>query len=140
MFIYFPSSSSKLLSSLYSFFLAPFFLYSFLPLSSFLCTLSPSSNPSFFPITVLPHPPLPQPHPILSSSNLILILPHPRRRFGWKLVFFRDLQKEVGDINPNIVGMVESIACTRGEVFAGTVSDCGVVCSGPRVDQVWMSG
>jgi hypothetical protein len=41
---------------------------------------------------------------------------------GWKLLFLSNftLKGILNGVNPNVLGMVESIACSRGKVFAGT--------------------
>ena len=41
---------------------------------------------------------------------------------GWNLRFLKDYLKAglLEGINPNLYGMVESIACSRAKVFAGT--------------------
>jgi hypothetical protein len=42
--------------------------------------------------------------------------------YGWKLRFLRDYQRQgyLKDVNPNTLGMVETIVCSRAKVFAGT--------------------
>ena len=41
---------------------------------------------------------------------------------GWKVRFLHDYQKKgaVKGVNPNLLGMIESIVCSRAKVFAGT--------------------
>ena len=44
------------------------------------------------------------------------------RKAGWTLRFFADYSNSgsLSGVNPNTVGMLEVIACSRAEVFAGT--------------------
>ena len=44
------------------------------------------------------------------------------RDAGWEPVFLGDILKDgaLGGVNPNYYGMIESIACSRASVFAGT--------------------
>jgi len=41
---------------------------------------------------------------------------------GWKIRFMRDFQRRgaLNGVNPNVLGMVESIVCSRAKLFAGT--------------------
>lgn len=43
-------------------------------------------------------------------------------QYGWKLRFLRDYQAKglLKDVNPNTLGMIETIVCSRAKVFAGT--------------------
>lgn len=42
--------------------------------------------------------------------------------YGWHLRFLRDYQKRgmLKDVNPNTLGMIETIICSRAQTFAGT--------------------
>lgn len=41
---------------------------------------------------------------------------------GWKIRFLRDFTRRglLHDVNPNTLGMIESIVCSRAKLFAGT--------------------
>ena len=45
-----------------------------------------------------------------------------RKEAGWKIIFLNDFLKRglFKGVNPNIFGMLESIACSRAKIFAGT--------------------
>lgn len=45
------------------------------------------------------------------------------KRAGWNVRFLKDYMKSEGlfaEVNPNLHGMIESIACSRAKAFAGT--------------------